>query len=342
MTLPNDIQPPASEPLPAHEIMEQAAQWFALLRSAELSQQQHSQWQHWLAADEAHRIAWRYVERIGQRFEPLQGLSSTRPAVAAYQRATTKLLRRRQVLTGVLAMAGAGALTWVGGRQSGWVDLTALWRADHRTTTGEIRQIELADGTLVWLGTASALEVDFQPRRRCLRLLAGEVLVQTAADPARPLSVETTHGVARALGTRFNVRLDDAQTALAVFEGQVEVRLSAGDQLLLHAQQQLNFRRDAFGRVDRADPAREAWSRGVLIAQDVPLADVIAELRRYQRGYLGLAPEVAELRVVGSFPLRDPERSLAMLESVLPVRVRHLLPWWTSIGPAEHPGDRIR
>lgn len=336
MTLPHDAQLPQS--LPPHAVMEQAAHWFAVLRSEDVSAQQQSQWQRWLDADEAHRIAWRYVQRIGERFEPLQSLSSTRPAVDAYKRATSTLLRRRQVLTGVVAVAGSGVLAWAGVRQGG-ANLAALWSADHRTATGEIRQIELADGTGVWLGTASALAVDFQPHWRRLRLFDGEVLVQTAAD-SRPFLVETPHGAAHTLGTHFNVRLEGAQTAVAVFDGAVEVRLGTGARTLLQAQQQLHFGREALGEVSPADPAREAWSRGVLIAQDITLAAVVKELRRYRRGHLGLAPEVAGLRVVGSFPLDDPQRSLAMLESVLPVRVHEPLPWWTSIGPAE-PNDDV-
>jgi transmembrane sensor len=46
---------------------------------------------------------------------------------------------------------------------------------------------------------------------------------------------------------------------------------------------------------------------------------------------------VAGLPVFGSYPIADPDRALAMLETVMPIRVRRRLPWWTSIEPAGKP-----
>ena len=42
---------------------------------------------------------------------------------------------------------------------------------------------------------------------------------------------------------------------------------------------------------------------------------------------------VAELRLVGAFPLGDTDRILASLEESLPLRVRRTLPWWVSVEP---------
>jgi len=61
------------------------------------------------------------------------------------------------------------------------------------------------------------------------------------------------------------------------------------------------------------------------------LGEVVKELRRYRNGYLGIAPEVAHLRVFGSFPLRDTDNTLSMLASALPIRIQRTLPWWVSI-----------
>ncbi|WP_396956508.1 hypothetical protein [Nitrosomonas sp.] len=37
--------------------------------------------------------------------------------------------------------------------------------------------------------------------------------------------------------------------------------------------------------------------------------------------------------VFGSFPLHDSDQTLAMLESVLPIRIQRTLPWRISIEP---------
>jgi transmembrane sensor len=46
-----------------------------------------------------------------------------------------------------------------------------------------------------------------------------------------------------------------------------------------------------------------------------------------------VSPEVANLPVFGSYPMTDPDRALAMLESVMPIRVSRPMPWWIRVGP---------
>jgi len=174
---------------------------------------------------------------------------------------------------------------------------------------------------------------DYSVRQRRLHLVVGEIHIDTAADPSRPFVVETPPGRLRALGTRFTVRLDGEQTFLAVYEGAVEVRTHQGTEATLQARQQVRFGPQGIDAIQPANPAREAWRRGVLMAQDMTLRELVAELRRYRHGHLGLDPEVADLRVFGNFPLTDTDDTLDMLAAALPVRIRRTLPWWVSIEP---------
>jgi len=59
----------------------------------------------------------------------------------------------------------------------------------------------------------------------------------------------------------------------------------------------------------------------------------VAELSRYRRGYLGCAPEIADLRIVGTYSTTDTTQALATLEATLPLRVRTPMPWWTVLEP---------
>ncbi|WP_373797689.1 FecR domain-containing protein [Achromobacter insuavis] len=308
--------------------LEQAAEWYALLRSGQAAADDHGRWQAWLDADARHREAWSYVERISQRFDPIQRSPVRRPATEAYRLARARLTRRRVVL----GLAGGGALAWITVRHSPVPDLALAWMADHRTGTGEIRELALSDGTRVWLNTASAFDDDYDAQVRRLVLRSGEVLIQTAPDPARPFLVSTPYGQLRALGTRFTVRIDGADALLAVYEGAVEIRTADGGLTqVVPAGRQARYSRTAIDAGAPADPAREAWSRGILIAQDIPLSEVLRELARYQGGHLGASADVAGIRVLGSYPLTEPDRALAMLAAALPIRIRRSLPWWTSV-----------
>ena len=97
--------------------------------------------------------------------------------------------------------------------------------------------------------------------------------------------------------------------------------------------QQLRFTRSAIGAAQAAEPARQAWASGVLLAEDTALGELVRTLSQYRSGYLGCDPRVAALRVTGAFPIHDTDRALEMLTAALPVRVRTTLPWWTTVDP---------
>lgn len=310
----------------SHAAMRQAAEWFALLRSGEASDSDRHAWQAWLDQKREHRDAWAHAETVARRFEPVRSPELRHAATDTLHGARAKSLPRRRVL-GALAILGGGALLGV----EAWRAHPVYLLAQYRTGTGELRSLTLADGSSVWLNTASAFDTDYSASLRRLRLLDGEMLVDTAHDSTRPLVVDTAHGRLRALGTRFTVRLLDGATYLAVYGGAVEVRSSGGATRIVKAGSQVTFSATAIGKTEAADPAREAWSRGVLLADNMTLQDVVAELKRYHRGHIGVSPEVAQLRVLGGYPLHDLDKTLRMLAAVLPLRVRRPLPWWTTL-----------
>ncbi|OZI70690.1 FecR family protein [Bordetella genomosp. 12] len=307
--------------------LEQAAEWFAVLRSGQATDAERTAWQHWHDACQANVHAWAQVESVGRMFLPIRRSEAPGVAVQAYRRAEFNQGRRRVVL-GLAALAGAG----LAGHTAWQSGLLPPWGADFRSTTGQVRDIVLDDGTRVWVGTASAFNQDYSSGLRRLELLAGEILVSTAPDPSRPFVVDTPQGRLRALGTRFSVRRDGDGTEVAVYQGNVQARARSGATALLPAGWRARMSSQSISPAVEADPDAEAATRGLFIAKNIPLADMARELARYRLGHLGVAPEVAALPVFGSFPMTDPDRTLAMLESVLPVRVRRL-PWWVDILP---------
>lgn len=317
----------------SHPVLEQAADWFALLRSGHASAQDRLAWQQWLDGSTEHREAWRHVERIGTRFAPLQDSPARDTAVATYRRVSARGARaRRQVLLGLLGAAGAGCLGWATWRHTPLPALALGWTADHQSGIGETRQITLADGTQVWLRALSAFDVRYGPAQRELRLSSGQMLIDTASDPDRPFVVQTRAGRLQALGTRFTVRQEEDAVLLAVFDGAVRVetadRRNTG---IVPAGEQLRFTATRLLPAAAANPALEAWSHGVLVADGLPLGEVVQELRRYHLGHLGVSPAVADLRVFGSLPIHDVPRALRMMASVLPIRLRQPMAWWISI-----------
>lgn len=325
------------------ETLRQAAEWFAVLGSGDADPEMHRRWQAWVEASTEHRRAWQQVEAISGHFAlPAE----ERPAASAALDAAFNMPRhapqRRRVLKALALLGASTSVGWGVWTTPQYRSLLAAATggigAAFRTGTGQTAEFPLPDGGRLWLDTASAADADYGPALRRIALHRGQMLVDSAPDavaPPRPLVVDTAEGRLRALGTRFAVRQLDGATEVAVFAGRVEARpaqAGAGARIVA-AGQQLRFTSGAIGAPQAADAAREAWTRGVLLADNLPLAQVVAEIARYRHGFLRCDPAVADLRVAGGYPLLDPDRALAMLEAALPVRVRRRLPGWTVVEP---------
>lgn len=308
----------------SHASLEQAAHWYVRLQDQGSAQEQQ-RWQAWMAQNPEHLAAWQYVERVSQRFAPLMDQA---PSASRALRSS-----RRQTLKTLLVLCAGSTLAWGSWRNTALPRLVGGWSADYATGSGETRDAVLADGSHVWLNALSALDVRFDPLQRLLHLRFGEVLIDTAKDAGRPFLVDTEHGRLQALGTHFSVLQGEDHTELNVFEGRVQVRTASQQVRIIDAGQQIALNRDGFNPTTAVSPAREAWSRGVLLADNLPLGQLVAELNRYRPGHLGCDPAVAHLPVMGSFPLMDSDHALHLLQAALPVRVDRLMPWWVTVGP---------
>ncbi|MGC3984397.1 MAG: FecR family protein [Pseudorhodoferax sp.] len=315
----------------ADAVLREAAEWFATLQDGAADEAERQRWRQWLAADPRHEEAWGRVETLSRQFDQLSPRLDRRATRSAFGQLDRS--RRRQLkLLGVAA--GGGLLAFAGLREQGW----QRWTADYATAVGERRAARLPDGSRLWLNTDSIVRLAFDGRQRQLQLLRGELRIDTVADsaqPARPFEVVLDAGWLRPVGTRFSVRHEGDACQVAVLEGAVRVqpRTQAQD-LLLPAGQQLRFNAQGAGAVQAAPPHGDAWTRGMLVADGMRLADLTAELARHRRGHLACAPEVAALRVVGAYPLDQPEQIWQALERSLPVRVFRPMPWFVRIEAA--------
>jgi transmembrane sensor len=209
------------------------------------------------------------------------------------------------------------------------------WTADQRTAVGEQKNLQLPDGTQLLLNTDSAVNIAFNPRERRVMLLDGEVLISTANDSsARPFIVETPEGTARALGTRFCVRTEAFISHVSVLEGQVAITPQLLQQTTtLNAGERQSFKLNRFDAPERFDIAAVSWDKGMLLANNMRLDELLGELSRYRPGVLRCHPDVAALRVSGAFSLRDTDASLRLLSDTLPLNINRLTRYWLSVEP---------
>jgi transmembrane sensor len=323
--------PPISlqgEPVPP-DVAQRAVEWLIDLQAEQVPSTLQDNWRRWRAAHPDHERAWQRIETVhGQVFGQLHHLPS--PVKSAISRASLTPPRsqaRRNTITTLAVLLFAGGTTWLTQEGDGW----SVWVADMHTAAGERRTVMLADGTTLVLNTGSAVNVDFSASERRVRLVAGEMLITTAKDIlARPFLVETAQGEARALGTRYVVRLQDKATDVVVFEGAVRItpRRASGQPQTLQAGQRASFTWDVITKPQTADPDSSAWTDGFIIAKGMRLADFMAELNRYSPHTLSCDPAVADLRVSGSYPLADINKVLDTLSAMLSLEIETVTRFW--------------
>ena len=121
---------------------------------------------------------------------------------------------------------------------------------------------------------------------------------------------------------------------MQVLTGSASIELARGDRLNLGAGQQLTFDRHGAGPHNQVSAGADAWVNGLLIAERMPLSQVIAQLNRYRPGVVRCDPAVAALQVSGSFSIDRPDASLDLLTHVLPIRVQRVFGYWANVVPA--------
>ena len=305
-------------------VLDEAIGWQLCLGSGEATPQDHQAFAAWLTQHPEHQRAWQQLGALDQQ------LGSAAPAPARRALLARPARRVPRSALGLLLVLGLGI--GVLGSQRPLGD----YLADERTGSGEIRALELPDHSRVALNSRTALDIQFDAQQRRIFLRSGEILVETAHGDSRPFLVVTEQGSLRALGTRFLVRREGDATRLTVLQSAVAAHArQLPEERVIRANQQVLMRRDTLGQNAPAAPGAGAWSSGMLLADNLRLADLIASLSEYRPGYLGVDPRIADLRISGSFPLHDSERALAALPPSLPVRIERHTDWWVRVVPVE-------
>jgi ferric-dicitrate binding protein FerR (iron transport regulator) len=149
---------------------------------------------------------------------------------------------------------------------------------------GKRSQLELSDGTKVWLNSGSVLEFPavFTGRSREIRL-NGEIYVEAAKDEQRPFIVHVGDFDVRVYGTKFNISAygDTGIYRVTLVEGKVGVKSVSHGETLLHPNDMLTCGQDEW-KTSTVDVAEHiSWKDGYLLLDDTPMEEVLQRLERY-------------------------------------------------------------
>jgi len=336
----------SSAPPDTLALHEAAAEWLVRRQDASWSAADEQELHAWLAARPAHRQAYSQVARTWQDLSqaPRPALAADGQAAAGPRRGSRRNSRKeasgRAVQPGFLgtllgrpafskAFAAACAALVLGGGY-GWYrwDNTPGYVLNVSTAAGEVRQLDLPDGSHVALNFGSTLEVRYYPRRRELVLNQGEGFFDVAPDTGRPFTVDARQSRITVVGTAFNVRNTPEEVIVKVSHGRVRVqpdRDKARPELSLGAEQgvTVDARNATYQAVAAVPDGVGGWRNGRLVYRRTPLGEVAQEVAQYLGKPVALAsPGLKSLPVSGFAATNAPAAFLEALPDLLPVQVK--------------------
>ena len=319
---------------------EQALQWHLRLSSGDATEDDWAAHADWLAVDPMHltefAAAQDVFERIGAASSEVRAAYS-RPASAQSAVRGPKrpsfwssllgggFISNRPIFAAgmavaVLALVVVGTLTFQ--------RLTGPTVLRFATTTGEVRQVTLPDGSKADLDTNTALTVAYSQNMRSTDLTRGRAIFDVKHDENRPFLVDADGHEVRVLGTKFEVATIGDKFSVAVARGSVGVssksmrtaqeQLTSGDKVIYTAHATVPKRE----RIDPNDIG--SWTERRLTFNDAKLSDVIKEVNRYFDGtaFKLDSPDLASLSFTGSLFLNNKEDVARNLSSFMSLNYR--------------------
>jgi transmembrane sensor len=313
-------------------LQREAQAWVVRLGSQQATEDDARAFRRWCAQSRLHAQAFSRAREVWQAMAPAALRVRQQEERVARRRMTgpmappaSVLVPGRRALLGGAVAAAVGYLA-VSPPLGLWTSV-AEWGADYRTATGEQREVALGDGAVLQMNTqtrinmqrtGSAADASAGARGEAFELAAGEAEVVASASGAAHVRVSAAGGTVSpvvpvspvgetsAAGVRFNIRNLDGEVCVTCLSGRVEVargaqrtRLDAGSQLRYGAAG------PGLGPVAAVDTGIvSAWRRRQLVFNQVPLAEVVAEVNRYRHGRLVITSEaLGRSKVQASFSI---------------------------------------
>jgi transmembrane sensor len=351
----NPAMPNSSNGPQLSSLKQQAIDWLVRLRSDDLSEEETFAFADWLSQDYSHSQAFAAAEDL---FNDMEFAEKHASVVTDLRHQLAADKPRKSVSSepnNKCSLTTNTYSSWIGyslALAAAWLFAAVLiipsqshqlqdYLSDFHTNTGELREIQLVDGSHMLLNTNSAVSVEFNESIRQITLHHGQARFNVAKDAQRPFEVVSDGLTVRALGTVFEVYKDDSsEMSIIVQEHAVKAYLQPETQITddqhltsvkIQEGQQLRYR--SGGWLQKPDDIdlnqTTAWQQHRLFINDRPLSELIAELERYRVGRIFLSDEkLKNLRVTGVFSLDNPDDVIKSVSKVLTLNETRLGPWW--------------
>lgn len=325
-------------------LIDEAALDWVLKQDSGLSPNEQDVFFDWLAADPRHG---EYLSMHQRKWKRLDFLTHWRPEHSEDANPNLILGKRRKPSKFVWISSAAAAACIV---------LSLLWLTpiNHSNrnvsgilpTTGTMSSNyqwhQLEDGSIVELNAGTQIEYRFTRNERRLHLLSGAAHFIVAKNPKRPFVVNARGTQLKAIGTAFNVSLQNDSLEVLVTHGIVEIEppvpstettdtrtlakkrpalLTAGERSKVSL---IGTSVQPVKDVPTEDTLEEilAWKHQTLEFKAAPVSEIVESFARYNAVSISIDdPAIKDLPLTAKFRSDNIEGFLRLLELTLPIEV---------------------
>lgn len=301
-----------------------AGEWLSYLHSGRATEDGRQAFEGWLAADPEHARAYAKLELIWRDLPVVDTLAEVEAPVRTGQASGGRGRNGWWVAVAGGAMAAAAALVLTVMPLISRAPETATPLLVFETDRSVVETQTLADGTQITLGALTRVEVDYDEGYRRINLASGELFIDAASEPDRPLDIIVNATHVRVTGTQFDVRRAPGGVRVSVLEGSVDVFQKNGPMArLVEGQGLRSYNRGGLSDIEQMDPSTIAsWRSGRLVYSDDTLEDVIFDVNRYAQIPIRFGDEdLRNIRVTTSLRTDQVDEMLGLLEATQPIEV---------------------
>jgi transmembrane sensor len=311
------------------QVLDQASDWIAKLDKG-LNKQQTISFQQWLHSCPVNMATMLEVAKMWDKMDDVTRLADIFPL--ANNKKNKRPIWLGAIAASIFIIFSFSFLMPLQNKDDFSIEqstIVAKNSFNYQTEIGETSTIQLPDSSELLLNTNSSVKVTYTANARVIELQRGEIHIDVAHDTSRPLSVLAGGQVIQAVGTAFNVQLNDEQVELIVTDGKVlvkekpieefnrlidtnntklasnEISVSKDEKVELTLGNSSAFETVKVNSLEIA--TKLSWRKGKLIFTGESLEEVLVEISRYTKVQFELEQNsiIKDVKVAGVFKTGD-------------------------------------
>lgn len=150
----------------------------------------------------------------------------------------------------------------------------------YTASYNEIKEVQLKDGTKIWLNWGTELEVaaDFNGSERNVKL-DGEAYFEVAKNQEKPFNIQADAINVTVLGTSFNIKKSETEQSVSVMSGKVKV-VGSDNAVILEKNEKAIYiaATEQLAKDSLLNKNEIAWKTKVFIYKNESLGSVVSQL----------------------------------------------------------------